>query len=436
VAVGGRRPEPVAAGPPPRFEALPSTFCSDIHYRGSAPPHFLIASDLPTRLGGRPSAQTARMRDAIAYVLARHRFRAGKYRIAYQSCDDSTREEGGSDPERCAANARAYARHKSLIGVVGPYHSFCAAIELPILNAAATGPLATISPTNTYVGLTHSGPGTTADEPDRYYPTGVRSYARVIGADDVQAAALAALAKQLGARRLFLLHDNQGSGYAIAKIAGAAARKLRLHVAGEAAWNPEAPGYEALARRVARAAPDAVVLGGCICENGPRLVRDLRAILDRHVALLAPDAFVPPPDDDSFLRARAAFDGLYITTPGLPVERLGRAGDKFRRAFMRGRRGAELDSYAVHAAQATKVLLDAIARSNGTRASVASELLESHVTSDLLGSFTFDRNGDPSSAPVSVFRLDLSGPPRVVAGARVPGAVLDRVITPPRRLVD
>ena len=42
-----------------------------------------------------------------------------------------------------------------------------------------------ISPANTYSGLTKTI-GAEAGEPDKYYPTGTRNYARVVTADDIQ----------------------------------------------------------------------------------------------------------------------------------------------------------------------------------------------------------------------------------------------------------
>jgi ABC-type branched-subunit amino acid transport system substrate-binding protein len=49
-------------------------------------------------------------------------------------------------------------------------------------------------------------------------------------------------------------------------------------------------------------------------------------------------------------------------------------------------------------AQATEVLLDAIADSDGTRSSVSERLLGVRVTDGILGSFDFDANGDRTSA--------------------------------------
>ena len=57
-------------------------------------------------------------------------------------------------------------------GVIGTFNSGCAEIIVPILNRASNGPIAMVSPANTYVGLTHPGPGTVAGEPGKYYPTG------------------------------------------------------------------------------------------------------------------------------------------------------------------------------------------------------------------------------------------------------------------------
>lgn len=433
VTVAGGGSPPLASHPPSPPEPLPRTFCSKVLYRGTGSPDFLIVSELPTYLFGKPSPRTNRMRDAIEYVLARHDFRAGRYRLGYQSCDTSTSAAGRSDPERCAANARAYARNPSVLGIVGTYHSYCAAIELPILNAAPGGPVAMVSPSNTYVGLTHGGPGTTAIEPERYYPTGVRSYARVIAADDVQGAALGILAKQLGARRLYLLHNNQGSGYAIAKYVETAARQLGIRVVGISNWDPESRDYSELGRTVARARPDAVVLGGCVCENGPALIEELRSALSSRVELLGSDGFARPTADYS--RIAGAADGLYITNHALPPERLPPSGRRFLSAISSSGHPVEIEPLSPYAAQATKVLIDAIARSNGTRASVVNKLFTARLPNGLVGSTVFDRHGNPTRAPISVLRLDFSAP-RPGPEPAMPFAVFDRVIVPPARLLE
>src|SRR5207247_8400473 len=114
---------------------------------------------------------------------------------------DSTAQAGKWDSGKCSANGHAYANNQKVIGVIGTFNSGCAEIIIPILNRASNGPVGMVSPANTYVGLTHGGPGTAAGEPEKYYPTGKRNYARVVAADEYQGAAAALLATTPGLKK-------------------------------------------------------------------------------------------------------------------------------------------------------------------------------------------------------------------------------------------
>src|SRR5215212_1689164 len=157
--------------------ALPASSCSDIYYEGDGDPDYIIASDLPLQGSGR--SQTVQMTEAIKFILKEHDFKAGDTKIGYQSCDDATAQEGAWASEKCSANAQAYAQNKGVIGVIGTFNSGCAEIIIPVLNRAPDGPVGMISPANTYVGLTHGGPGTAAGEPDKYYPDGKWNYIQI-----------------------------------------------------------------------------------------------------------------------------------------------------------------------------------------------------------------------------------------------------------------
>ena len=149
--------------------ALPSSSCGPLVYKGTGKPDFIIPSDLP--LQGAIRKQTVEISQAMVWALAHAGWRAGKYKIAYQSCDDSTAQTGGWDTAKCATNAALYKNDTSVIGVLGTFNSGCAKIEIPILNRAAGGAIAMVSPSNTYPGLTVGGPGTSKGEPGIYYPT-------------------------------------------------------------------------------------------------------------------------------------------------------------------------------------------------------------------------------------------------------------------------
>ena len=73
---------------------LPEPECGPL-LAGNESPDLIIASDLPLQGG---LLQTEPIAAAITYVLRQHRFRAGGYRIGYQSCDDSTPQSGDIGP--------------------------------------------------------------------------------------------------------------------------------------------------------------------------------------------------------------------------------------------------------------------------------------------------------------------------------------------------
>jgi branched-chain amino acid transport system substrate-binding protein len=368
------------------------------------------------------------MRAAIRLVLRDHHFRAGRYRIAYQSCDDSLPREG-ADPAICAANGRAYALDPSLVGVIGAYNSFCSGIELPTLDTAPSGPLALISPSNTYVGLTRAGPATAADEPDRYYPAGTRNFARLVASDPAQSAGIDQFLARIGQRRLYVLDDGAGSGYAGGVYARQAAAFFGLTVVGVAAWDPTAHDYRPLAQKIAAAHPDAVLLSGCICSNGVRLVRDLRTILSAHTTLIGTDNFT----DTFAFHHTNLFDGMYVSSAGVPPSALPAAGRAFLHRLLPGRPTADIDAHVAYAAQATTSLLDAIARSNGTRPSITHELLASPQAHNLIGPFSLNPRGDPTPTPIGIYRADSNLPLEPHVDGQ--GESLVTVVYPPPRSI-
>jgi branched-chain amino acid transport system substrate-binding protein len=257
-----------------------------------------------------------------------------------------------------------------------------------------------ISPANTYVGLTHAGPGTAPGEPGKYYPTGKRNYIRIVAADDFQGAADAILAKSLGIKKLFLLNDKEAYGLGVASDVRNAAKRLGIKVVGFTAWDGKASSYEALAVKIKASGAQGVFLGGLICENGGKLIKDIRAGVPG-VKILAPDGFTPISADVQ--TAGAAANDMTVSVAGLPTSQLKGAGKAFVKGFTKA--VGPPAPYAVYAAQAAEVMIAAIARSNGTRASVAAQLFKTKVKNGILGSFTINKNGDTSSNPVTIYKI-------------------------------
>jgi ABC-type branched-subunit amino acid transport system substrate-binding protein len=68
-----------------------------------------------------------------------------------------------------------------------------------------------------------------------------------------------------------------------------------------------------------------------------------------------------------------------------------------------------VQAYAAYAAQSAQVMLDAIAKSDGTRASVTDNLFKTNVKNGILGSFSINKNGDTTNNPVTVYKQNGSG---------------------------
>jgi branched-chain amino acid transport system substrate-binding protein len=265
-----------------------------------------------------------------------------------------------------------------------------------------------VSPTNSDINLTHEYkdiPGGTGG----LYPTGVRNYARVYPANDLQAAAQAMLLKSLGRHRVFVVAAARDTyATSIAVPFGHAARRLSLDIVGRAAWDDRRSSADALAGRVRRLRADAVVLAGLLNSGiSAGLVADLRSALGDRVALVGDDGFLPIP---VLLRqTRGLASGMYITAaagfPGnLPV-----AGREFLRRFAAAHPEQPASGFTAYAAEAAEVLLAAIRSSDGTRRSVTTELLRVRVRDGVLGTFGFDAQGDPTRAMVTVFRVSPGG---------------------------
>jgi branched-chain amino acid transport system substrate-binding protein len=273
---------------------------------------------------------------------------------------------------------------------------------------------------NTYLGLTRDGPGVERGHPDRLYPAKTRSYVRTVPADDAQAAAAVVAARDAGARRTFALHDGDAYGQGLAASFQQAAGVAGLEPVGTAAWDGSANDYRTLAERVRRSGADAVYLAGYVTSNGPRLLRDLRAALGSRVPILSPDGFNQP--TALVEGAGKGAEGLFITLAAAPTKELPPAGRRWAGEF-EDRWGTKPCCYAVHAGEATRIVMDAIARSDGSRSEVLDNLRQTRGRGGLVGDYRFDDYGDTTLATVAVYRI---------RGAK---ARFERVIEAPRPLL-
>ena len=378
--------------------ALPASSCGPIQ-KGSTAPDYLIASDLP--LQGSSRTQAVQINKAIAYLLGQQGWKAGKYNIGFQACDDASAQLAKWDPSKCNANAHNYAADASVLGVIGTFNSGCAAIEIPINNQAPGGGLQMVSPANTYGCLTEPCGG---NEPEKYYPSGKRTYARVAPSDPNQGAVDASFLATKGVKSVYILNDKEAYGLGVAKNFEGAAKALGMTILGFDAYDPKAANFQAEFTKIKSTNPDAVFIGGLVDENSGQLINDKVQILGPNtdspsgVMLMLPDGFTT---DAVFQRSQGGTPnakGAYFSVAGVGLDKYKGAALTFINGFKAKLGGAAVDPYAILGAQAAQVLLDAISKSDGTRSSVIDETYKTKITNGLIGDFSLNSNGDLTGA--------------------------------------
>jgi branched-chain amino acid transport system substrate-binding protein len=367
----------------------------------------VIGVDLPFQGASADTSETTF--NAMQLYLDQVGGKAGKYSVKLQRYDDSTAAAGGWDPATCTKNATDHVNNADEVAVMGTYNSGCAKLEVPTLNQAPDGPLLMISHANTNPGLTKAWePG----EPDKFFPSGTRSYARVITTDDYQGAAAAQYAaKELGLKKCWVLNDNQTYGQGVAKAFAEEAAKQGITVLGNDAWDAKAPNYNALMQKIKSAGADCVYLGGIYDNNGGQLVKDKVSVLGPNsgaVKLIGPDGFTGYED----FQKLPAGEGTYLTFAGLDSSQLKAAGGKGSKllADYKAKYGKDpASSYVLYGVQALQVILSAIEKSDGTRKGVnnavfSGEGISISAADAVLGK---DLKIDPASGDINVRDLSV-----------------------------
>ena len=255
----------------------------------------------------------------------------GRYAITYEAWDDASPARGGWDPDFEMDNANKAAADPTIIAYLGTFNSGAARLSIPILNEA--GPLVMISPANTYPGLTKPIEGA-PDEPDKFYPTGVRNYTRVTTADDVQGEVAARFVKdQLNASTVFILDDGDPYGVTVANAFENTAQEIGLTVVGRQSINPAQSSYKTLMSTIAKSnggnPPDAIFAGMVVNNNAAQVLKDKVAVLGDNsgVKFIGPDGIQTQFFIDE--AGNNVAEGVYASVAGLPLDQLPEKGQQF-----------------------------------------------------------------------------------------------------------
>ena len=369
---------------------------------GEAAKSVTIYSSLPLQGASRP--QTTALVKGIELALEQVGGKAGDIAVKYQSLDDSTAQAGTWTPEAASANARKVAQDDTAAVYIGEFNSGASAVSIPILNE---GGVPQISPANTAVGLTTDEPGAEPGEPDKYYPTGERTYARIVPKDTIQGAALATLMKEDGCTKVQLLNDKEVYGAGLARNIESSSKEQGLEIISNEAIDKNAANYRSLSSKAQGAGADCMVFSGITGNNAAQIYKDFAATLP-DAKLYGPDGvaesgFADPKEGG--IPADVA-SRVKVTVATLSPEEYPPEGQKFFQDFEQKYNEKNPDPYSIYGYEAMRLALDAIERSGtGAKEDVLKAIFETKDRASVLGTYSIDENGDTSLTDYGVYTI-------------------------------
>jgi len=369
-----------------------------------------IYSSLP--LQGPAGAISQQIVNGERLALAYAGGRVGPFKVSYASLDDSNPASGQVDPGVTASDAKTAAQDTSTIAYLGEYSSAATAVSLPLINAAG---ILQVSPASPYVGLT-SSLDAGQDEPQRFYPSGRRTFGRLQPGDPAQASAQAQLMKALGVRKLYVLDDQDPFQVPLAQIVAADAEGAGITVAAhDGISTSSGGGFAGEVQKILESGAQAVFFAGGGGAGTVALWQQLHRA-DPHLLLLGTSAMAIPPFASQIGAASAS---TYLTTPMLAAARYPPAAARvladYRRHF-----GVDASPYALYGFEAMSVVLDAI-RNAGARGNNRQAVIDAFFAmrdrNSVLGRYSVGADGETAPARYGVDRVvsDRLAPWRVLA---------------------
>jgi branched-chain amino acid transport system substrate-binding protein len=371
-----------------------------------------IVSDEPMTGASLTQTQTIVNAEELRLAEANNVACGGKYKIAFEAWDDASAALGKWDPAVETANANKAAADKTIIAYLGTFNSGAAKLSIPILNQAN---LLMVSPANTYGGLTTTvGADVPGGEPGKYYPNGVRNYARVVTNDNVQGKVDANfMFNKLGVKAVYVLNDNELYGQGVANVFADTAKQLGMTVLGNEPIDPKAADYKALMTKISTSnngnPPDGIFVGMVVDNNAAQLMKDKVAIMgdNTKVKYMGPDGI----QTQAFIDGAGASvaEGAYASVAGLAPENYTAAGKKFLASY-EAKYGHLTEPYAILGYEDINVVLagiESVCAAGGDptdRATVTKAVLSTKDFNGVLGTWSFDANGDTTLTDMTIYQ--------------------------------
>ncbi len=362
-------------------------------------------------LQGASSAQTQPMVNGIKLALSEAGNKAGQWTVKYTSLDDSTAAAAKWDPGQTAANARKAASDSKAVYYMGEFNSGASEVSIPILNEAG---LPQVSPANTYVGLTTDEPGSVKGEPQKYYPTGNRTYLRIVPRDSIQAASDLMAMKQAGCTKVAVANDKEAYGTGLAALIELEKGNYGVNIVSNTGIDPTAPNFRSYAATVKGQGADCFFFAGIVSNGATQITKDVNAALPK-AKIFGGDGVCTT----SYTQAKgggvpASIDPLIQCTVATLKLDAYPGGKQFLAAYKAKYGTADPDPYAIYGYEAMKLGLDTISSlgaQGNSKSAVLKALFALTARKSVLGTYGFDKNGDTTLKSYGLYKVGSDGTP-------------------------
>jgi branched-chain amino acid transport system substrate-binding protein len=368
-----------------------------------------IYSSLP--LQGANISQTVPLVNGIKLALSQAGGKAGQWTVNYQSLDDSTAAAGKWDPGQTAANARKVATDPKAVYYIGEFNSGASEVSIPILNQAG---LPQVSPANTYVGLTTNLSGSAPGEPQKYYPSGTRTYLRIVPIDSIQAASDLIAMKQAGCTKVAVANDKEAYGGGLATLLGLEKGFYGVNIVSNTGIDPTSPNFRSFASTIQGQGADCFFFAGITANGAVQIVKDVNSALPK-AKIFGGDGVC----SDTWTSAAkggvpAAIDPLIQCTVATLDLAAYPGGKDFLAAYKAKYGTANPDPYAIYGYEVMKLGLDTIAKlgaQGNSKSDVLKALFATTQRNSVLGTYGFDKNGDTTLKSYGLYKVGPNGEP-------------------------
>jgi branched-chain amino acid transport system substrate-binding protein len=326
---------------------------------------------------------------------------------------------GKYNEQQGAQDFQTFVNDAAVIGVVGPYNSAVAKVQIPIGNDAG---LLQCSPANTNQGLTKpefGGLDLRKNHPEQI------NYIRVAATDDIQGPAMAVYAfNNLGLKNVLVIDDVTTFGKGVADTFQAKFEELGGTVTDRVGAGADTTDFNGIITAAKAKNPEAVYYGGVVTSGGGLLLKQLRQQgLD--IPFLGPDGIVNGNGEAKGsliqIAGAEAANNSYGTVAAIGDFPAKAEFDKnFTEHFKADKEFPTPGSYSGPAYACATVILKSLEETLKANAGADLKAIRegvrayasdpSHTFDTVLGATSFDKNGDTTQPFISFYVVDPAAP--------------------------